>query len=77
MLNMNLFDYEEEKAKEFAALEFRNQRKSLRTLKQVGKTTVARDIVRKALAPGKRISASGKTYWETRKNRSDSPGKKL
>jgi hypothetical protein len=35
------------------------------------------DAVRKALAPGKRLSRSNKTYWETRKNRSDTPGKNI
>lgn len=30
-----------------------------------------RDVVRKALLSGKRVSKSGKKYWETRKNRSD------
>jgi hypothetical protein len=29
------------------------------------------DRSRKALPPGKRISKSGKVYWETRRNRSD------
>jgi hypothetical protein len=30
------------------------------------------DKSRKALKPGKRISKTGKVYWETRRNRSDS-----
>lgn len=30
-----------------------------------------RDAARRALPPGKRISKSGKVYWETRRNRSD------
>jgi hypothetical protein len=39
---------------------------------QTGKRVdVERDKSRKALPMGKRISASGKVYWETRKNRSD------
>ncbi len=33
------------------------------------------DLQRKALKPGKRRSASGKVYHETRKNRSDITGK--
>ena len=72
---MNLFA--QEKQKEYEALGLKDQSKSLRTLDQVGKTTVKIDAKRKALAPGKRISSSGKVYWETRRNRSDSPGKKL
>ncbi len=55
----------------------KDQSKSIRVLDQVGKTTVKIDAKRKALAPGKRISSSGKVYWETRKNRSDSVGKKI
>ena len=52
--------------------------KTVRVLKQTGKEpNYIRDMVRKALAPGKRESASGKTYWETRKNRSDQVGKRL
>ena len=73
---MSLF-FKEEKEKEFEALGLKDQSKSVRVLEQVGKTTVSIDIKRKALAPGKRISSSGKVYWETRKNRSDSPGKRL
>jgi len=42
--------------------------------KQVGTSNKARDESRKALAPGKRVSKSGKIYWETRKSRSDLPG---
>ena len=30
-----------------------------------------RDAARSALLPGKRLSKTGKVYWETRKNRSD------
>lgn len=40
-------------------------------VKQTGRTTIARDRKRTAMKPGKRRSASGKTYWETRRNRSD------
>jgi hypothetical protein len=63
--------FNEEKAKEFEAIGFRNQRRNLKQLKQVGKSNIPRDRVRKALMPGKRISKYGNTYWETRKNRSD------
>jgi len=72
---MNFFDREKEQ--EFEALGLRDQSKSVRVLDQTGKTTVKIDAKRKALAPGKRVSSSGNTYWETRKNRSDSPGKKI
>ncbi|HUS51759.1 MAG TPA: hypothetical protein VMZ91_16445 [Candidatus Paceibacterota bacterium] len=58
--------------KEFSSIGFKNQRRNLRVLKQVGKSDIVRDAERKALLPGKRISKTGKTYWETRKNRSDS-----
>lgn len=63
--------------KEFKSIGFKNQRKSLRTLDQVGKTHVSIDKKREALVPGKRISKNGKVYWETRKNRSDAKGTKV
>ena len=69
--------FKAEKEKEFEALGLRDQSKSVRVLDQVGKTTVKIDSKRKALAPGKRVSSSGKIYWETRKNRSDQVGKKV
>ena len=50
---------------------------NFRKLKQVGKSDYERDVTRKALLSGKRISKSGKVYWETRKNRSDAPNSKL
>ena len=74
---MKLFNFEDEKEKEYKSLGLKNQRKNLKTLKQVGSTTKVRDVVRKALAPGKRISKTGKIYWETRKNRSDQVGSKI
>jgi len=57
-------------------ISLKNQRKSLRVLKQVGKSNTARDVVRNALTSGKRISKNGNAYWETRKNRSDAVGSK-
>jgi hypothetical protein len=36
--------------------------------------SILKDKQRKALPPGKRRSKSGKTYWETRRNRSDLKG---
>ena len=75
---MNLFKRELEKEKkEFDVIEFRNMRRNLRQLKQRGTSNVKRDTERRALMPGKRISKSGKVYWETRKNRSDAKGSKL
>lgn len=62
--------------KEFSSIGFKNQRRNLRKLKQVGTSNKSRDSKRDALMPGKRVSRTGKIYWETRKNRSDAPGKK-
>jgi len=62
---------------DFMAVGFKNKRKNLRVLEQVGKTNKVVDSKRKALLPGKRISKSGKVYWETRKNRSDAKGGKV
>ena len=45
--------------------------------KQTGTTNKLVDIKRKAKAPGKRTSAKGKVYTETRKNRTDKPGTML
>ena len=51
---------------------------TIKILKQVGTSqSLIRDQGRKALTPGKRISKSGKVYWETRQNRSDRPNKKI
>lgn len=41
---------------------------------QRGKSNTLRDQMYKAKAPGKRKSKTGKTYYESRKNRSDAPG---
>ena len=74
---MSLFDREWNKeVKKFDAVGFKNQRRNLRKLKQVGKSNYERDVSRKALLSGKRISKSGNTYWETRRNRSDASGSK-
>ena len=45
-----------------------------KTVKQTGKSNRTADAARKAKAPGKRTSSTGKTYTETRKNRTDLPG---
>jgi len=47
------------------------------TYKQTGTSSTVRDKKRKAMQPGKRRSASGRTYTETRKNRSDLPGSRV
>lgn len=49
----------------------------IKELKQVGTSNTKRDKPRSARLPGKRISKSGKRYWETRKNRSDAFGKNV
>ena len=64
-------------AEEFETIRIKSLRETLRPLDQVGTSNLKRDLVRQALPPGKRISKTGNIYWETRKNRSDSPGKKL
>jgi hypothetical protein len=42
--------------------------------RQTGSSSTARDRARKALAPGRRVSRTGRVYYERRKNRSDKPG---
>jgi len=50
----------------------------VKVLKQTGKIiSLPRDKGRPARLPGKRISASGNEYWETRKNRSDKAGSRV
>jgi len=49
-----------------------------KVLPQTGKIiSLPKDKARFALPPGKRVSRTGKIYWETRFNRSDSPPKKV
>jgi len=51
---------------------------AFKVMEQTGKVqSLARDKGRKARLPGKRVSRTGKIYWETRKNRSDAPGKRV
>ena len=53
-------------------------RKNLEVLPQQGEIkSLKRDMGRLAQLPGKRVSRTGKVYWETRKNRSDAPNKKV
>ena len=48
------------------------QKRLLKLLRQSGKVgDVVRDKGRLALPPGKRISKTGKIYWESRRSRSD------
>ena len=68
--------FSDEKAKEFESIGYRNQRRNLKQMKQVGTSNKIVDEHLKALMPGKRISKSGNVYWETRKNRSDEKGSK-
>lgn len=51
--------------------------KTLKILKQRGKSNTKIDMKRSALPPGKRISKTGKIYWESRRSRSDVPGSKV
>ena len=54
------------------------QPQTIKVLNQSGKwISIPRDKARKAMLPGKRISKTGKVYWETRKNRSDSAMKNI
>ena len=47
-------------------------------LPQTGKIiSRPRDAARPAKLPGKRVSRTGKVYWETRFNRSDAPLKNV
>jgi len=58
--------------KEFESVGFKNKTKTLKeSAHQIGKSIKAIDIKRKAFAPGKRMSKTGKIYYENRKNRSD------
>jgi hypothetical protein len=44
-----------------------------RSGEQTGRSDTARDEVKRALAPGKRLSRNNKVYYERRRNRSDVP----
>ena len=65
--------------REFSSIGLKNQRRNVKVLPQTQKDKVdkIRDAARKALAPGKRISKTGKIYWESRASRSDVVGTKL
>jgi len=53
--------------------------RTIKVLKQTGKMpNISVDKSRKAMQPGKRISKTGKIYWESRRDRSDlNPSKGL
>jgi hypothetical protein len=42
--------------------------------RQTGTSKLTRDLNKRALAPGRRISKAGNVYYERRRNRSDKPG---
>jgi len=42
--------------------------------RQTGTSKLSRDLKKKALAPGRRVSKTGRVYYERRANRSDKPG---
>lgn len=42
--------------------------------RQTGTSKTTRDLKKKALPPGRRVSKAGNVYYERRKNRSDKPG---
>ena len=72
---MSLISTEMQKEKqEYSSIGFKSLRKNLRQLPQTGTTNRIVDASKKALLPGKRISKTGKTYWESRVNRSDKSG---
>jgi len=53
------------------------EQKPIGDYRQTGKTDLVKDRERKALHPGWRVSKNGKLYFENRKNRSDSRGKRV
>jgi len=68
-----------EMQKEFNALNFKNLRRNVKELPQTPVKNLNRkiDASRHALRSGKRISKTGKVYWETRQNRSDKKGSNI
>ncbi len=73
---MNMFESAFDK--ESKALGFKSLRKSLTRRKtQTGTSNLKRDRARKAMPSGKRISKTGKIYYEGRKNRSDLIGESV
>ena len=69
---MNKFMYNALKDDEDgSSVGYKSKRKLVRRLPQVGTSNKKIDATRKALPSGKRISKTGHTYWESRRNRSD------
>jgi hypothetical protein len=57
---------------DFDAVGFKNMRRNLKPSGyQTGKSNKIIDASRHALQPGKRLSKTGKIYYENRKSRSD------
>lgn len=73
---MNWIESEKQKSYGYMGSD-KSKRKNLRQLPQRGKTNIKRDVVRKGMLPGKRVSVTGQVYWETRKNRTDAKGSKI
>ena len=73
---MNMF--ESAFKSERKSLGFKSLRKSVtRRGEQTGTSNKKRDKARKAMPPGKRISKTGKIYYESRRSRSDIYGEDL
>jgi len=71
----NIFKEELEKEMNSIGIKARKSKVVYSTRKQTGKRIdLKADKKRKAMPPGKRISKSGKIYYEGRKNRTDIPG---
>lgn len=76
-LKMNLYICEVTSSNmKFNALTYQRP-KVIRPLKQRGSSNKTRDSGRTALPPGKRVSRTGHIYFESRKNRTDLPGKSI
>ena len=70
-MTKNSLFFEAEKMKEFRETGADQSEVVRKFAYQKGKSNVRVDRRRAALPPGKRISKTGKVYWESRKNRSD------
>jgi len=73
-MSISSYYFELEKMKEFKETGIDQKKVVKKSNYQIGKSNKYYDSRRPAIAPGKRISRTGKTYWETRKNRSDMTG---
>jgi len=58
-------------------IETKEKSPSVETYRQTGSSSIKYDERLSAMKPGKRKSASGATYYEYRKNRSDKSGGKI